>query len=188
MQEATVHFDEVEDILAQAKALLGAAEAHGIQVGLLCASAALASTAERISLLLRELECGEQEWRCRALFVRLENVAQQSLQGLNFNFKPLIPNDDNDLAERLAGLSAWCRGFLYGLGLGGMQESQLQNSIIEEALHDMNQIAYGDLGEGSNKGTEDDWIQVLEYVRIAVQTIHMESQAPAVQSGLDAIH
>jgi len=169
-------YDKITHLLEQSKAQLSAAEAHGILVGLNCVASPLQNSAEeRVAVVLKELDCCEAEWRCRDALKRLQQKSLEQLEGMSFSFMPLLPDENQALNQQVEALAAWCRGFLYGLGLAGLNETDLQAPLALEALQDLNHIAYGELGSLEDENAMAAWIEVLEYVRVAVQTIRVES-------------
>jgi len=187
MTDILFSYDKITQVLQHCKAQLSASEAHGILVGLHCVSSPLQNShEERLGVVLKELDCCEGEWQCKDILKRLQVTTLEQLEGMSFSFMPLLPNENSSLSEQVDALGAWCRGFLYGLGLGGLNEADLSAPLALEALQDLNHIAYGELDSASSEDNDAlaAWMEVLEYVRVAVQTIRVESCLKEEQENL----
>jgi yecA family protein len=136
----TPDYQQLEQKLQAAGAPLGAAEAHGLLCGLAGAAGALLP-----QLWLGEAlaDCDPEKLlvaECRTSLESLYRATAAALDGPGLEARPLLPADDRPLTERSGALAAWCQGFLYGLGLSGMDEARLSPESLE-ALHDLGQLA-----------------------------------------------
>jgi uncharacterized protein YgfB (UPF0149 family) len=109
-------YDDFERVLRDARALPDPAEAHGTLAGALCSS-------RDYGLIewLREILPDDSPDEAALQSSVLQNVYDamvRQLGGNDADFQPLLPEDDVPLSERADALSAWCQGFLYGLGSG----------------------------------------------------------------------
>lgn len=89
-------------------------------------------------------------------------------------FRLLLPDEDTDIAERLAALAQWCSGFLNGLGTSRLEASRLGESG-REALSDLAAIAQVDTNQVAGEEAEQEFLAVSEYVRVAALTILAEA-------------
>ncbi len=83
-------------------------------------------------------------------------------------FAPLLPDDDEPLAERATALAQWCQGFLYGLGTGRLNSIDELPGEVGEIVHDLTEISRATPGE--EDPTEDDeqaYAELVEFVRVA---------------------
>jgi yecA family protein len=168
----SVAFPRLEDTLAEAGGTADAAEAHGTLSGTLCAGSTVALD-DWLDELLHDPagHCGE----CRAVFETVFSETAQSLGGGAMEFTPLLPDDDEPLAERTKALTHWCQGFLYGLGTGRLNSIAELPGEVGEAVHDLTEISRATPGE--DDPTEDDeqaYAELVEYVRVSVQLIYDE--------------
>ncbi|MEH6551846.1 MAG: UPF0149 family protein [Pseudomonadales bacterium] len=108
-----------------------------------------------------------------------------------FDLELLIPESDAPLADRLEALAVWSQGFLTGFALAGnTQESWRQLSEeSREVLTDLTSVAQIDSAgeEGEPEGTEEDFLEVAEYVRLgAVQVwLDLNPPQPGASSSVD---
>ncbi len=163
------------DALARADADLVASESHGTLCGMSCVSAKveLSSWLEQIfeefdlnNMLIKE---------AAQLLVGLYNDTQLQLSDTNADFRLLLPDDEDSLAQRTEALAAWCQGFTFGLAAGGLKKDQKLPVDTAELISDMVEIARAghDLQDESDVD-EDAYMQVYEYVRMGVLLINEE--------------
>ena len=105
-------------------------------------------------------------------------LAQQSIGSADFSFTPWVPEDDNQFVGRLTALADWCDGMLYGMGAIGKEVLQSsENEESREILSDLVNIARQARVETEFEGDsedEDDFEEVLEYVRVGAQYLYQE--------------
>jgi len=107
-----------------------------------------------------------------------DRVCEQ-LYGADFDLQLLIPDDDDGLTERLHALGAWCQGFLKGLNAAGSVDDSavkqaMQQTDVADALSDLAAIAEIDCDAVGSDADEAHYIEISEYVRVAVMLIFTE--------------
>lgn len=100
-----------------------------------------------------------------------------TLKDQEFGFYPLLPSDDNELELRLASLSQWCENFMLGFALVEKEITELPE-IVNEALHHLAAISQVDEQDAFDESAEEDFIQLVEYVRMAAINIYYEYAEP----------
>jgi len=172
--DAEIDFATLDQSLGEAGALMGAAEAHGLLCGLLCAAG----------------EMRREDWKGQvledsgtfdaALEAALDALYVQTLRQLNdsnLGFEPLLSDDRSPLAERALNLRRWSQGFLSGIGLGGIREGAKLPEEVYGFLRDMLEVAKVDFA--LDEVTEEDeaaYAEVLEFVRMGVLLVNEELQ------------
>jgi uncharacterized protein YgfB (UPF0149 family) len=138
---STRTFNELQRALTQSHALTDAAEAHGTLVGSLCATGC--SLDEWLAEILPEGRAGND---AAASLQAVFNATTGSLGDTDMSFQPLLPPDEDPIADRTSALGEWCQGFLYGLGVGVAvpDVSELQGDAAE-VLRDMTEITHVDV-------------------------------------------
>ncbi len=97
------------------------------------------------------------------------------MDDVNFSFSPLLPTDDATIARRTQELGAWCQGFLHGLGVSGLSGEAKLSPDAADALRDLAQISQASLEDDDNLDeNEVYWLELVEYVKVAVLTIYTE--------------
>lgn len=97
-----------------------------------------------------------------------------------------LPDDETPLAQRTEALGQWCQGFLAGFGLTAREGSLTGEA--EEVLQDMAAIAQvqGQL-EDSEDG-ETDYMEVMEYLRVAPLLLFAECGKPLEPAPKPSLH
>jgi uncharacterized protein len=172
-------YEAIQQALEQGAVPLGAAECHGMLAGLLCMSRSVEEHWPDAVLVEMEQSAGGATEELHDALEALLVETREALSGDGFGFAPLLPDDDQPLAQRSTALGQWCTGFLYGLGLGGLEREAEHPEEVVEALADLAEITRAALGEQELEDEDDaperDYAELVEYVRVAVMLIH-ESQ------------
>jgi len=168
-------FQETQDALRRANVLVDAAECHGSLCGLLSGGKA-ALKQQWLNQTLEDSDpANAAAIECRRLLDRLWNETHEALIGQEFAFAPLLPEFDDDLADRVAALTEWCDGFMYGLGLAEVASFEKLPPDVAEVLRDFADIGRGDLALGED-AEEDElaYMELSEYLRVGTQLVHDE--------------
>ncbi|MFT7127813.1 MAG: hypothetical protein ACI9HX_001492 [Pseudoalteromonas tetraodonis] len=169
-----MNFEQLIEKLSQINAEATASECHGIVCGMLIAGYdASQEVGQQLASALDVDYALVHEWSGG-----LALQAQQSIGSADFSFTPWVPDDDGAFVSRLAALADWCDGMLYGMGAIGKQALQsAENEELREILADIVSIArqarIEDEFEGDSED-EDDFEEVLEYVRVGAQYLYQE--------------
>lgn len=183
-------FDDVSAVLAAAGATASAAEVHGRLCGQLSGGGNGAERAERaIHRVAIEL-LGEDATAVRTLATALQQLhedCQRALRDTDFSFAPLLPEDDLPLALRIEALASWCQGFLSGLGQSGLRGDTPLSADATDAMRDLAAIALADADVTDDDAGEVAYMELVEYVRVAVLAIFGElGAAPEPASRVQA--
>ncbi len=180
MSDAAPDISLVDQWLTDAGSTLDAPEAHGILCGILCAQGA----ADRRIWL--EQVVGEGNLGNAGLNALFEVTAGQ-FSDRELEFALLLPDDDQPLSERAVALRRWTQGYLFGIGLGGINQESLPEELYD-FLRDLLEVAKVDFD--TDEATEEDeeaYLEVLEFVRLGAITV-FEELNPAAPPSDTAIH
>lgn len=181
---ATLGFTALADALERANAVVGTAECHGLLCGLLCGDPV--TPLERwVGEVLPDPEPGDQPTEeIRAVLVRLHRQTAAQLASPGMDFTPVLPGDEASLRERGAAFTAWCGGFLYGLGLSGLDLDQALDPEAREFVTDLADMARLET-ESLETGEEDEaaLAELVEYVRVGVLLVNRMPLATDDASG-----
>jgi uncharacterized protein YgfB (UPF0149 family) len=176
--EVAVHikFEHVRDLLELRDWEMTAAELHGSLCGFLSARGQLRDL-DWLDVLVNEpvsaaLAVGE-----RQVFSTLGEVTSRGLEEGELGFHPLLPDDEQDLSQRVAALNQWCDGFVGGLGLGGLDDQHGLSETGREAVEDLGRIARTELTLDGDEADEGAFVEVLEFVRIGAILVYEELRA-----------
>jgi|KBSMisStandDraft_5_1062788.scaffolds.fasta_scaffold347073_3 uncharacterized protein YgfB (UPF0149 family) len=169
-----VTFPEIVEVMRSTGSTVPAAEGHGCLCGALCISAdyTLARWLEEVvpvaegSSLTQDIELPMHT---------LYSDTVRALRGDQMEFEPFLPDESVALEQRATALSQWCQGFLYGLGTARMIEADRMPKSIDEILLDFAAISRAEVETSENaEDDEESYVEVVEYIRAAVQLIHDE--------------
>ncbi len=166
---------QLEILLRQDGAAIGAAEAHGMLCGLLCGVGTPDIEVWIRQLLGDERPAVELPQRSVRLLQALAEDCRRMLASDQMEFVLLLPGDEVPVADRVEALADWCQGFLFGLGISRPRDSLAQLTADErEVLDDLAQIARADVDDEAEEAQETAYMELTEYVRVAVQTLYDE--------------
>ncbi len=175
-----LHYAELSAALAQHGYGENAAQFHGMLCGALCVKPP--QQVDLPQLLVEGHATPTDDARNDATLCRLCEQSAQSLASAEMNFAPLLPDDDQTLAERAKSLGAWCEGFLFGLSTGPKLELKRCSAEMKEILRDLTHFTQAVLSDGDDHEIEENaYAELVEYLRVGVQLIFMElhSRTPA---------
>lgn len=181
-------FDPLDTALERVQSSAGASESHGILCGLLCVRSRT-EPAEWTGLFLEDAEPVDAlDADCRRLLGRLREQTIRQLDSPDYDFRPLLPDDRKELAERTELLGAWCAGFLYGLGTAGDEPFQRLSGEAREFVADMGDITRIDAGPEANEESESAYAEVVEYVRVGVLMVYEDLRDYRSSRGQETVH
>lgn len=179
---------ELEDKLLQLDATMSAAEAHGVLCAMLCARGS-ADQAEWIDHVVGDIEKGNVIFQeASRLLEVLYKVTLAQLHDVSCDFQLFLPDDEEDLRDRVQALSAWCQGFVYGLAVGGISDSNKLPEDTMELVKDIIEISKADSDSEADSTEEDElaYVEIVEYLRTGTLLISEELQP--MQQATQTIH
>ena len=184
MTQKKIALPDYDDMLTLVEALSlkeHISEIHGAISGFLCIGAN-DEAASYIQELIenKDVTCFELEIRT---LVNLLTVVHKQLSTLTFDFQLLLPNDEAPLSERAQAISFWCHGFSDSFLQSGMDVSQFKTDEARDALYHITEVSQLD-HEGLSVSEDDEkaFMELYEYVRMAVLMMHTELQSEAASA------
>lgn len=170
-------FSVLADSLASRGLSVSPSEMHGVMCGLL-ASGVTVSEPEMLGSLAGHLAL-EQGFTGaeQGALVRLHEITQQAFEAGDYDLALLLPEDDEELALRLAALAQWSEGFLAGFGVAsaGVTDSKL-SPALQEALSDIAAISQvGSIEEDEEEDAEGMVETLIEHSRVSALMVFTES-------------
>jgi yecA family protein len=152
------------------------AEAQGVYCGLLAADAD--KPEERwLSELLAGVHDSADTATCRDLLRDLATHTRSTVEGAPMGFALLLPGEDRSLRERAIAAHGWCRGFLFGLGLCGVDAAALSPES-REAFDDMLELTRMDLDDlADDESNEQALAEIVEFLRVAAMLVYEDRAA-----------
>ena len=122
--------------------------------------------------------------------MQLYTITAAALQDESFDFHPLLPDDDTDIADRVEALADWCKGFLAGFAyasVGGNRASSALSEDSSEILKDFAAIAQAGLEEREDEEeSESSFMELVEYLRFATLNLFMDNLEQAGEKAADS--
>lgn len=149
-------------------------ELHGLLCGRLAGGEKLSP--DKLQTALNESLESDDEVIENALpsLQSLYQMSQASLEDSAFTFRPLLPDEDSGLEERVMALAEWSQGFLTGLGDSGLSSKAVFSDDVSSALKDLAAIAQADFEGEAEDDDEGDFVELEEYVRVAALLVFTE--------------
>lgn len=171
-------FDEIANRMLELGMMESPAYLHATMVGKIAAGQRFTDEQwlDELDALLEPEEVFSSEDEVFFNFIHAHILS--SIKDQEFGFYPLLPSDDEALEQRLQSLSQWCENFMVGFALVGKEIEELPD-IVNEALHHLAAISQVDSQEESfDDSAEEDFAQLVEYVRLAAMNIYYEYAEP----------
>lgn len=150
------------------------AETHGRLCGWLCADATV-DPQGWIAAISSELSVDESRVQeAEELLRELFTATVSQLDDEDWRFSLLLPDDEESLSKRAWSLACWCRGFLTGLGLGGVGHHRALPATVQEFLRDLLAISQLDSDISAENEDEESFMELVEYLRIGVLLVAQE--------------
>lgn len=150
------------------------AETHAVVTGLLCARPNQED--RELATHLAALQVGD--WTSERILDQLGpalGVLRNELSSADMDFRLLLPTEDRPLEERTRCLAHWCSGFLTGFGAAS---PTIRSEEASDALRMLEQIARAATDSESDQEAEEGaYIELVEFVRVAVLMLREESLA-----------
>jgi len=164
-------FDSVQTALQDLGATADAAESHGTLCALLLDNAVLATW---FGHTLDELPDKGNVLAAEQLGVleQLYQLTREQLSNDDLSLELLLPDESDDFGLRLLGLSSWCQGFLYGIGVTGVASDDRLDDEARECLSDLLEISKLSHDEESSDEAELQFAEIVEHVRMATLLLH----------------
>lgn len=176
-------YEQVDSTLRSAGCDMGAAECHGILVGMLCSGKRFDMSTWLAHVSAAEDGGGLASSEQRAALDALLAATRQGLQDENFAFELLLPPEAGALAERAAGFADWCRGFLAGCALAGVVDPETLGEDGREFLHDVARFCRLGLADDDDEENERALTELIEFTRMGVLVLTTELHARTADGG-----
>lgn len=172
MSEA-LRYDDLADALSRLGYPQDAAEYHGALCGALCVREA--DEVDPLGVLQRDGRSAEGEQAAAEALHRVRGESASAFTGGEMSFSPLLPEDDEELPRRVAALSAWCEGFLFGLASGKPLNMKACSAELKEIVRDFTEFTHAGVTDDEDVELEETaYAELVEYIRVGAQLIYLE--------------
>ena len=168
-----IEYDELENILSEANAGIRAAECHGFICAVICTTTNVNQDIVKHYLLADEMQDIMHESYDSIMHLVAEIIEQ--MRSINMDLQLMLPDEDSTLKARCEALVEWCQGFLSGLGVGGINKSELTDACktLVEDLYKVSLLETEDIDKQGEQG-EKDLMELIEYVRMGAIYLYDE--------------
>jgi uncharacterized protein YgfB (UPF0149 family) len=160
------------------------AELHGLLLGRSCAGAGFEIDPWLVDAA--ELLGAAPQDSVRQALIGLQEMVKSELTSSDVTVVLLLPNDEAPLSERAVALGQWCQGFLGGFGLTA-RDSALSAEAME-VLQDLAAISQVQNALEESEDGESDYMEVMEYLRVAPLLLFSECAKPEVAAVKPSLH
>jgi uncharacterized protein YgfB (UPF0149 family) len=160
------------------------AELHGLLLGRSCAGAGFEIDPWLVDAA--ELLGAAPQDSVRQALIGLQEMVKSELTSSDVTVVLLLPNDEAPLSERAVALGQWCQGFLGGFGLTA-RDSALSAEAME-VLQDLAAISQVQNALEESEDGESDYMEVMEYLRVAPLLLFSERAKPEVAAVKPSLH
>ena len=178
---------DINSALEHLNVAADAAEFHGAMSAVICVNGEsgypiwLGSHAPEIGMAIAK--GGPQAQEISRITKGLYQQILSSLQGGNFTFELMIPDDDIDLELRTEAMAHWCQGFLLGLGYSGITDLKQFTGELGEIISDITEISQVSVGQlDYSEDEEQSLTELVEYLRVGVMLFNETLQSHTTQS------
>lgn len=172
-------FDGVADAFVSLGALGSPAELHGMACGRLCGGGRYTDQ-EWLQAALDYLDVGSldvaraPDAEAQGTMVELYRITLEQLRDAELGIELLLPEDEVEMPQRVMALSQWCQGFLSGFGTSGVSADTELSGDTADALRDFAAFVQINPEAEDDEDSETDYMEIVEYVRLATLSIFME--------------
>ena len=171
-------------LLASSGHPVSPAELHGLLLGRSCAGAGFDIDSWLVDAA--ELLGAAPQDNVRQALIGLQEMVKGELSGDEVTVVLLLPSDEAPLRERAAAIGQWCQGFLGGFGLTA-RDSALSAEAME-VLQDLSAIAQVQNALEESEDGENDYMEVMEYLRVAPLLLFSECSKPVAAVTKPSLH
>ena len=179
-------FERWANVFTAHKAFSHPSELHGVLCGRLAAGSRI-DEPEWLAMVCEHMgladEAAEQSDDLAPFMNSAYGKTLKQLQSTDMSFQPLLPDDDYAIEQRLEALVAWVRGFLEGMALAAGASLGQAPDEIRELIEDMVAISQLSEDEESDDESEQQLLEITEYVRLGALAVFTEFNEPEKPAG-----
>ena len=183
----TLRYDDLAEALSRLGYAQLAAEYHGALCGALCVKEP--EDIDPLGVLQRDGRGAEGEAGAAQALHELRGQSAEAFTGGELRFTPLLPDDEEDLPQRVQALTAWCEGFLYGLSTGQPLNMSQCSAELKEIVRDFTEFTHAGVSDDEDGEIEENaYAELVEYIRVGAQLIYLELHDREPQKRPSAVH
>ncbi|MCY4044839.1 MAG: UPF0149 family protein [Cellvibrionales bacterium] len=162
-------FDRIADFLVREGSHQSPSECHGLLSGFIAAGGQSLEVINKDLALFLEVDQLSQFDQLTALF----QSVMASFVAKDFEFTPVLLDENTPMGARLEAMALWCQGFLSGFAFAAKEG--VKDRVVNETLNDMAAIAQVDTADDElGDDSEFDYANLVEFLRMGAMTIFYE--------------
>lgn len=165
-------FDELATVFVGAGIFRHPSYVHGVWLGMIVGGVNCSPKAWVDVVMGKPDSWGGLTTPVQHMFLMLAEASVEQLGDTHYVLQLLLPDDDDELEERLLSLGEFCDGFSSSLTENSSQHGSLLEGEAAEAFSDIRQVKELSLELTHQPNDEADFMEVLEYVRVGICLIH----------------
>ncbi len=171
-------FTALNEALKNNQSGMGVAETHGLICGFLTSAQPDSSDKIWLNYILGDYDDNDLlALKNRDTLLHLKTYVKEQYVGEEFSLKLLLPDDEESLSLRTQALIEWIEGFLMGISLGGLKQTEQLPRHSQEFLIDLGRfVAQLDPEPPEDEENESAYMELVEYVRLGVSGLYMDCQ------------
>jgi len=175
-------YAQLEDKLLPLQLPMSVAELHGALCGCLVAGGQMQGENYLRSLLVNK--SGEMYRESQQALFSLFSQTQAWLSHFGFDFRLVLPDENEDLEVRVAAFVLWCQGFLDGFEMTGLDADSIDSEDVLEILQHFDEFSQMQAQEFAYEDEEDEkaFFEMSEYARLAVLQVLCDLEAEGKES------
>jgi uncharacterized protein YgfB (UPF0149 family) len=177
------HFDEVARVFASIFLDLNPSFAHGSWLGFIVGGRHHSPKAWVDFLLQKDDAWAGLDLKLQHLFLSIAEASVEQLGDIHYVLQLLLPDDEDGLEDRVNAISEWCLGFVVAIESSKTDLKPWMQTESQEALADMRDITEVEIDVSEDPHAEENYAEVVEYLRVAVSLIHQDILAGRTRSG-----
>jgi yecA family protein len=179
-----VAFEQWANVFTAHQAFSHPSELHGALCGRLAAGARMQES-DWLALVCEHMGLpstgADDSATLQPFMLTAYDEALERLKSADMSFRPLLPDDEYAIEQRLEALVSWVRGFLEGMAMSAGESLGQAPDEIRELIEDM--VAISQLSDESDEEGQDDeseqhFMEVVEYVRLGALSVFTEFNPP----------
>lgn len=177
------HFDEVANMFASAMLDAHPSFVHGCWIGLIAGGRHHSPKAWVEFITQKPDGWSALSLPMQHLFLAIAEASVEQLGDPHYVLQLLLPDDEEPLEDRIFAISEWCTGFIRALKDSKIDVTTYFGTDAKEAFADMEEITEVNIDVDQDPHAEENYAEVVEYLRVAVSLIHQDVLSGRTQSG-----
>jgi uncharacterized protein YgfB (UPF0149 family) len=177
------HFEEVANLFASVMLDVHPSFVHGCWIGLIAGGRHHSPKAWVEFITQKTDGWSSQGLPVQHMFLSIAEASVEQLGDMHYVLQLLLPDDEDPLEDRVHAVSEWCNGFIRAIKDSKIDVTTYLGNDAKEAFADMEDITQVSIDVEHDPQAEENYAEVVEYLRVAVSLIHQDILSGRTQAG-----